>query len=279
MKILTSEAMARLDRRASVHFAVPSILLMENAAIAVVDALGERFPAAQEVAILCGPGNNGGDGLAILRHLVTRGYRAWAAHLTGGRVVQGDPRLQLDICRNFGLELFEVTSGEGLAEALERAREADCLVDALFGTGLGRPLEGLFAEAVRGINALGRPVVAVDLPSGLDASRGEIPGPHVVADLTVTFATLKLAHVFPPASEAAGEVAVADLGVPGSLVEESAGSLYLLEPQDVAAAFPPRRPDAHKGSHGHALLVAGGPGRAGAAVRGKRWGSRIAAMV
>lgn len=277
MRILTAEAMQGVDRRAIEELGVPSIVLMENAALGVVEALGESFPEAAAVAVFCGPGNNGGDGLAVGRHLAVRGYRPWLFLATGGKELKGDAGLQLEICRRMQLPIEELGEDDDLAAVLARAREADLVVDSLFGTGLGRPLEGWYAELVRGLNRLPVPRLAVDLPSGLSGSRSEVFGPSIQADLTVTFAALKVAHVFPPAAEAVGEVVVADLGIPPELVAAAPGGLSLLEAEDAATLFPTRRPDTHKGTYGHALVVAGGPGRAGAAVLAARGAVRSGA--
>jgi ADP-dependent NAD(P)H-hydrate dehydratase / NAD(P)H-hydrate epimerase len=214
MKILTAAAMRAVDRRAIEEIGIPSLVLMENAALGVVEAIARHYPRVQSVAIFCGPGNNGGDGLAVARHLAQRGYEPRLFLAAGGRALAGDAALQLEVCRR---SRIEVTALDGAAEvdaALAEARGCDLVIDALFGTGLTRPLEGLHAELVAGLNALPLPCLAIDLPSGLDASRAEPIGPHVEADLTVTFASPKIAHVFPPAAGAVGELAVADLGIP-----------------------------------------------------------------
>lgn len=266
MKVLTAAAMREVDDRATGELGVPAAVLMENAALGVIEALADRFAGARRVAVFCGPGSNGGDGLAVARHLLVRGWRprVWLVH--GGREVGGEAARQLAICRALPLEVEEVADEEGLRAALAAARGSELVVDALFGTGLARPLSGLFAAAVEGLCALGAPVLAVDLPSGLDASTHLPPGPHVAADLTVTFAALKVAHVLPPAALACGEVAVADLGVPSSLVEEADGDLELLAGEELAGLLAPRPAAAHKGDFGHLLIVAGSPGKAGAAI-------------
>ena len=277
MKVLTAAAMRELDERATGELGVPAAVLMENAALGVIEALADRFAGARRVAVFCGPGNNGGDGLAVARHLLVRGWRpqVWLVH--GGRSVGEEAARQLAICRALPLEVEEVGDEEGLRAALAAARGSDLVVDALFGTGLARPLSGLFAAAVEGLCALGAPVLAVDLPSGLDASTHLPPGPHVVADLTVTFAALKVAHVLPPAALACGEVAVADLGVPSSLVEEADGDLELMAAEELIGLLPLRPAAAHKGDFGHLLVVAGSPGKAGAAILAGRAAVRAGA--
>jgi len=276
MRILTAEAMREVDRSAIEGLGIPSLVLMENAALGVVDALGGAsgpIGAAESAAIFCGPGNNGGDGLAIARHLSVRGWEVAVFLATGGKDLSGDAGVQLGICRKMGLSISEITAEDDAWEALAAAVDLDLIIDALFGTGLARPLSGLFQLLVEGINDLPRPCVAVDLPSGLNGSRADPFGPHIWADLTVTFAAPKIAHVLAPAAEAAGELVVADLGIPPRLVdevEEEGGRLELLVEDEIAGWLSPRQRDAHKGTFGHALLVAGSPGKAGAAILAAR---------
>jgi NAD(P)H-hydrate epimerase len=276
MRILTAAAMREVDRAAIESLGIPGLVLMENAALGVVDAIGEAsgaIGAAESAAVFCGPGNNGGDGCAVARHLAVRGWAVKLFLVTGGRDLAGDAGTELAICRRMDLEIAEVTSEEEAREALVEAADFDLAIDALFGTGLARPLTGLFATLVEGMNELPVPRVAVDLPSGLDASRAEPIGPHVRADLTVTFAAPKVAHILPPAADAAGELVVTDLGIPPRLIEEVAeegGRLDLLVGEELAGWLPPRDASGHKGDYGHALLVAGSPGKAGAAILAAR---------
>ena len=270
MRILTADEMAQVDRRAIEEIGVPSLVLMENAAIGVADALAERYPDAQSAAVFCGPGNNGGDGLAIARHLDARGYRCRVILVTRGGRPKGDAGIQLEILEKLGHTVESLGPDDDVDALLAACADLDLLVDALFGTGLSRPLEGHFADLVRGLERLPSPIVAVDIPSGLDGSRGETIGPHVEADLTVTFAAPKLAHVFAPAAEAVGELVVADLGVPDFLVEEAPGHLHLLTDEALAACLTRRAAESHKGTYGHVLIVAGGPGGAGALVLAAR---------
>lgn len=278
MRILSSEAMAAVDRHAIEEIGIPGLVLMENAAIGVADAIGRSFPDASRAAIFCGPGNNGGDGLAVGRHLSVRGYRVELFLVLEGRELSGDAARQEAICRRLGLEPTVVEGRDGRdgrmgsRTAVARAARSDLIVDALFGTGLGRPLEGTYAELVEALGRLPVPKVAVDLPSGLSGSRTDLFGPHLPADLTVTFAAPKPAQVFPPAAGAVGELVVVDLGVPVDLLERPADEppLHLVTAEDAAALVIPRSADSHKGDHGHLLVVAGSRGKAGAAVLAAR---------
>jgi len=280
MRILSAEAMREVDRAAIEDLGIPSLVLMENAAIGVVEALGRAFGEAESAAVFCGPGNNGGDGLAVARHLAVRGWEVRVFLVTGGRELSGDAAAQLGICRKAEVPILEVSADNGLGPALEAAAECDVVVDALFGTGLARPLEGLFARVVEALNSLPLPRVAVDLPSGLSGSQARPFGVHVRADLTVTFAAPKVAHVFPPAADAVGEMVVTDLGIPPRLVEEvedESGDLHLLMSEELAELLPEREAGSHKGDYGHALIAAGSTGKAGAAILAARAAVRAGA--
>ncbi|MEM8996863.1 MAG: NAD(P)H-hydrate dehydratase, partial [Acidobacteriota bacterium] len=268
MRVLTSAEMAAVDRRAIDELGIPGAVLMEHAALGCVDAIGERFPRATRVAIYCGPGNNGGDGYAMARLLDARGYGVDVFRV--GKRPGGDALLQLEILERSGFDVAPITDGATLGGALARGAAADLVVDALFGAGLGRPLEGQLAALVRGLGNLATPVLAVDLPSGLDASRAAPIGPFARADVTVTFAAPKVAHVLAPACDAMGEVVLVDLGIPAELVAGAPGRWHLITREDAAALVLDGDPAAHKGSFGHTLLIAGSRGMAGAAILAAR---------
>lgn len=270
MRVLTAETMAAFDRRATEELGVPSLVLMENAALAVVDALVENYPAAASATVFCGPGNNGGDGLAAARHLAVRGLRVEVVLVPGTSRPSPDALAQLAIVRRMGVAIHEVLPDQPVEDLVARAGASDVVIDALYGTGLRRALEGQAADLVQSLNRLDRPRLAVDLPSGLHGSHASVPGPHVEADLTVTFAALKIAHVLWPAAGACGRVAVADLGVRVDLAAGEVGDLHLVVAEELASALPPRRRASHKGDYGHVLLVAGSTAKGGAAALATR---------
>lgn len=280
MRVLSAEAMREVDRCAIEEVGVPSLVLMENAALGIVEVIAELGEEVESVVIFSGPGNNGGDGLAVARHLDARGYDVEVFLVSLGKDLSGDPAVQHDICKAQGISLVEIEDEEDLQDALGLAREADLIVDALFGTGLGRPLEGFVADVVDGLNDLPVPVLAVDLPSGLNGTRANVLGPHVEADLTVTLAALKPATILPPAADAVGDLWVADLGIPPRLlndVPEEDGRLELLTADELSELLSERDPQAHKGSFGHVVVVAGSPGKSGAVVLALRGAVRSGA--
>jgi NAD(P)H-hydrate epimerase len=257
MKILTADEMRNIDRRATERFGVPSIVLMENAAIAVVDAIFAHYPNSERVAIVCGIGQNGGDGFAVARHLENRGVVPVIV-IAGDRAkIAGDSLTNLLICERLGIPIYD---------DLAHAADADLLVDAVFGTGLNRAPSGVYADVIRDIAELRIPVLAVDLPSGANASSGEPFEPCIQGGVTVTFAAPKLCHIFEPAALYCGEVIVADISIPDIAVEEEAVALALITPKSIQPHIAPRLAATHKGTYGHVAIIAGSPGRSGAAV-------------
>lgn len=270
VKIVNATEMRNIDRRATERFGIPAIVLMENAAIAVLDALFSHYPECERVAIFCGIGQNGGDGFAIARHLENRGVVPIVIVVGDTAAITGDARTNFEICERLSIPLFAIGSAEDVDTVLAHAAEADVLVDAIFGTGLNRAPEGIQAEVIRGIAELRIPVIAVDLPSGANASSGQPFEPCVQAEVTVAFAAPKLCHIFEPAALYCGEVIVADISIPDVAIEQEPVTLALTTPDDVLPLIAPRLSDTHKGSYGHAAIFAGSPGRSGAAVMAAR---------
>lgn len=260
--VLTADEMRAADRRTIEQVGLPGVVLMENAGAAVARAIRERHPSVRRIAILCGKGNNGGDGFVAARRLIARDPEV----LLLGAIddVGGDAAVHLRAYLGRGGRVREVLSAGDWARARAAALEADLVVDALLGTGLREAPRGLMARVIRDMERRRGPVVAVDLPSGVASDGGRVPGPAVRADLTVTFAALKCGHVLPPACELCGEVAVADIGIPASLVESA--RLSLTEAKDAGSAWGRRERGAHKGRFGHVLAVAGSRGKSGAAI-------------
>ncbi len=268
MRVLDTAQMRDADRRTIDEIGIPSIVLMENAGRAAAGAVEARFAPQdrRRVAVLCGRGSNGGDGLVVARVLAERGAAAVVVLLGRGEDVRGDARTNLDVARRLGLRVAEAPDAAAWQACRPDVAAADLVVDALVGTGLRAPLEGLPAAVVSDLNAARRPVVAVDLPSGLSADSGACIGVSVEARVTVTLAAPKIPLVVSPAAERAGEMVVADIGIPARVVDELAGPrVELLTRDALRARLPVRARDAHKGDCGRIVVVAGSPGKTGAA--------------
>jgi NAD(P)H-hydrate epimerase len=245
MKIVTAEQMRNIDRRATDRFAVPSIILMENAAAAVVDAIFDHYAGAERIALFCGTGQNGGDGFAVARHLENRGVVPLVFVVGDRSRCSGDAATNLTICERLSLPMYDIRDTDSLEDAIVHAGDADLVVDAIFGTGLNRAAEGFHAETIRAINELGLPIVAIDVPSGMDASSPEVLDPAIRAALTVTFAAPKICHVFEPAAVHCGEIVVADISIPNVAIDDENVTLSLTTPAVVRPHLSPRLAMAH----------------------------------
>jgi NAD(P)H-hydrate epimerase len=267
MEILTAEEMRIADARADSEHGISSRTLMDNAGRELAGAIrreaGEGAPGP--ILILCGKGNNGGDGITAARHLAAAGIRARVALLAEASSLRREAAWALTAARSAGVEIEEVAT-DAQWEALRRVLpEQEIIVDALLGTGTTGPARGRILDAIRALNASGSRVISVDIPSGLSGSSAEPAGPCVEASLTLALAALKIPHAFPPASRFAGRVEVLDIGIPMAAIEAAGSGLRWTGAREAALLIRPREPDSHKGNYGHVLILAGSCGRSGAA--------------
>ena len=268
MRVLNTAQMREADRRTIEDIGIPPLVLMENAGRQVVAAMEAMHSdlADRQVAVLCGRGNNGGDGFVVARTLLQRGVDVSVFLI--GRVadVRGDARTNLEILGRLGLTVVEVADSQ--AWELHFSEESDCtlIVDAVFGTGLNAPVSGSIESVITDVNASGIPVVAVDVPSGLSADSADPIGVSIEAGLTVTLAAPKLPLVLPPAEARAGDIVIADIGIPSEVLDALEGPrVELLTRGSMRELVSPRAHDSHKGDYGRVLIVAGSRGKTGAA--------------
>src|SRR5688500_11099891 len=268
MRVLNTAQMREADRRAIHDIGIPSVVLMENAgrqAVAAMEAAFEDLTASR-VAVLCGRGNNGGDGFVVARTLIQRGVETSVFLLGSVSDVQGDARTNLEVLGRIGLAIVEITSPQHWELHFSEISECDVIVDAMLGTGFHGALTGLLQTVVADVNALGVPVVAIDVPTGLSADSADMEGDAVEASMTVTLAAPKIPLVFPPADSHAGDLVIADIGIPHPVIDELDGPyLELLTGERMRELVPARAADSHKGDFGRVLIVAGSLGRTGAA--------------
>jgi hydroxyethylthiazole kinase-like uncharacterized protein yjeF len=251
LPLYTRDEMRAVDRAASERYGIPSLSLMESAGARATDFLLQRYRDLRKVVIVGGEGQNGGDGWVVARHLHARGVRAQCVLVGSADKVRGDARTNLEALAKLGIDVSTSLELKG----------ATLIVDALFGTGLARALSGAQAEVVQRINDSGVVVCALDLPSGIDADSGQVLGSAIRADTTVTFAGCKRGLFQFPGVEHAGVLHVASIGAP---VPDS--DVAVIEARDVATYLPRLSRDAHKGSRGHVLVIAGSRGKTGAAL-------------
>jgi NAD(P)H-hydrate epimerase len=268
MRVLNAAQMREAERITIDEIGIRSLILMECAGRQVVSTLQQRVEdlAESRIGVLCGPGNNGGDGFVVARTLLQAGHDVEVFLVGRAAEVDGDARVNLDILGRLGHTVVEIGNEQEWELHSSDVSDCDVLVDALFGTGLSRPLTGLFETVVHDVNAMGLAVVAIDLPSGLSGSTADVIGPAIEADLTVTFAAPKLPHVLPPAEAHCGEVVTVEIGIPAEVVEALGGPrIDVITRESVASSLEPRDADTHKGDYGRVLVVAGSLGKTGAA--------------
>ncbi|MGE0611461.1 MAG: NAD(P)H-hydrate dehydratase [Hyphomicrobiales bacterium] len=265
LELLTTAEMGEADRL-TIAAGVPGLRLMEAAGEAVAREVASRYPRADMVCVLCGPGNNGGDGFVAARLLKERGYRVRLALLGRRDALKGD-----------AAEMAARWTGEVESCSPRSVTGADVIVDALFGAGLARAIEGAAAKVIAAVNASALPVIAVDVPSGVDGTTGEARGLAVKAAATVTFFRRKPGHLLMPGRALCGEVSVADIGIGAGVLDSIASRTFANGPELWLAHYPWPGMASHKYSRGHAVVISGGPEATGAARLGARAALRIGA--
>ena len=277
MKALTAEQMREADRLTTERYGIPSLQLMENAGAAITEFLREKFDGLERrnIVVLCGKGNNGGDGLVVARRLKESGCAPEVFLFANPGAVEGDAAVNLKRWQQGLGELHVVTSPSEWESARAALASTDLIVDALLGTGLRGPVEGLLSSVIQDINAArakrnssGRKfVVAVDMPSGLASDSQDFAGPVVTSDFTVTLTAPKVGQLVLPSSSNCGALVVRNIGTPPELLESDPHlKIHWIEAGEFRALPLERDPSSNKGTYGHALIVAGSLGKSGAAV-------------
>jgi NAD(P)H-hydrate epimerase len=268
MKVATAEQMQDLDRKAIGTFGIPGIVLMENAGRGAADILCSIFPDIhrKQIAIVAGKGNNGGDGFVMGRHLLNRGLSVKVFLLSHPETLQGDGKTNFEIFSRMQGEVLFSPGSDHFEKLKKDLENADILVDAIFGTGLNSEVKGFFRDVIEHLNKLQKPILAVDIPSGLNANTGKPLGTAIRAFLTVTFGLPKVGHLIAPGPDYTGALRIVDIGIPGNLVEGEKIQTHLLEEHDIRDWLSlARERNTHKGDYGHLLVLAGSVGKTGAA--------------
>jgi NAD(P)H-hydrate epimerase len=255
MYAVTAQQMRDIENNAVKDFGMPSLILMENAAVRTALHILRLSKPTDSIAVVCGPGNNGGDGFAIARQLFAQGRNVRVVCAENPSRIKGDALVNFEICERLSVPFVP---------ALDAT--TDMVVDALFGTGLTRPAEGVYAEAIRAMNKYGKKIISVDIPSGFCADTGKALGETVRAHGTVTFGFPKRGLFLYPCAGSAGELWVEGISIPEVWDDAYGPWLKILNEDDVRNLMPVRKPTANKGSHGRVCVVAGSPGMPGAAV-------------
>jgi NAD(P)H-hydrate epimerase len=278
MKIVTAAQMQTLDRRTISEARIPGLALMERAGAGVVEQLERHFPPlkGKRITIICGKGNNAGDGFVVARLLAQKRVIIQVVTLAKPADLSRDARVMHN-------RLVRIAKKNVLRTADDPNRmhdvlsSSDLIVDAILGTGLSSAVSGLYEGVIQTLNTAGRPVVSVDIPSGLHADTGSALGTTVRADLTVTFGLPKIGLYIGQGIDHAGIVHVADIGIPAAMVDQVESRILLLTRDDAQAVVPPRKPSSHKGTYGHAGIIAGSIGKTGAAAMAAKAALRVGA--
>lgn len=267
MRIVTADEMKALDRAAIEDYGISGLVLMENAGRQVVDLIRRVTGGVRGkvVTIFIGKGNNGGDGLVIARHLLNMGAEVKVLSIVNLSEISGDAAVNLEIWRKMDQKVYSVHQGDGTNIVKLALMNTDLIVDAIYGNGFHGKVSEKVGRVIEVLNNSGKPIVAVDVPSGLEAGTGRVNGPCIRAHYTVTFGLPKLGLFLEPGADHAGEITVADISLPGVLVEKVAPQRHLITAECVKEWLPPRPAPSHKGNFGRVLVIAGSRGMTGAA--------------
>ena len=279
MDIVTASEIQAMDQATIQEFGIPGRVLMENAGRGAVRSFLEVFGdlSGRRVGVAAGRGNNGGDGFVMARYLAQQGLDVTVFLLADRQMVGGDAAANLALLDLLGVPVVEVPAADAFEGRQDLFQQQHVWIDAIFGTGLNAAVRGLHGQVIDFINASGRPVFAVDIPSGLSADTGQVLGRAVRAEATATFAFAKVGHLLYPGAALTGRLFVVDIGIPPRIARRIGPAQRLLTAAEVRDTLVPRPADAHKGTCGHLLVIAGGTGKTGAAVMSAKAAMRAGA--
>ncbi|MBF0101136.1 MAG: NAD(P)H-hydrate dehydratase [Desulfobacterales bacterium] len=268
MYLVTAEEMQEMDRLTITSFGLPGRILMENAGRGVTQSILTNFPNCHEkkIGIIAGSGNNGGDGFVVARYLAQKGIQTSVFLLASSEKLKGDAAENYKLLSVLQIPVYEILTIDSWETLTTSVLEQDIWVDALLGTGLKSDVKGFLRDVIQQINQLNKPVIAVDLPSGIDTNSGQPLGEAMKAYATVTFAFPKIGHVIYPGVDYTGKLEVVDIGIPTYISEEVSPRQFLLTPDEIQHNLHDRPGDIHKGKTGHVFVLAGSYGKTGAAV-------------
>ncbi|MGQ9617891.1 MAG: NAD(P)H-hydrate dehydratase [Candidatus Aminicenantia bacterium] len=270
MKILNSSQMREIDNKAINEIGIPGVVLMENAGRSAYEEIVKRFPdfKKKRMSILCGKGNNGGDGFVIARHLINHGANPDIYLFGNDSEVKGDARINLSILLKMKVKINKIVEEKDWEIHKEKIRDSEIIIDAIFGTGFQGGLGPFWEKVFSDIETFRGYKIAIDIPSGLSSDSYFSKDTSFKADLTIAMASPKIPHIFPPASERVGEVVVADIGIPEFLFENPNYFLELVTKEMISNSkiFKRRRRDSHKGDYGHVVVIGGSIGKTGASI-------------
>ena len=267
MILVTANEMQQMDRRTIESFGIPGRVLMENAGRGATRFFFEQFSDLKNkrIGVIAGPGNNGGDGFVIARYLAQSGVAVQVYLLAASNRVRGDAAANLNLLKPLKIQVIEIPDEKSFSVHQSDLANLDIWIDAILGTGLKSDVKGYFQSVIRFINALNKPVFAVDIPSGLNSDTGQPCGTCIRANATATFGFAKTGHMTYPGAGYTGALEIVDIGIPPYIVADVGPKQFLLTADLIKSYLTPRTEGAHKGTTGHLLVIAGSPGKTGAA--------------
>jgi ADP-dependent NAD(P)H-hydrate dehydratase / NAD(P)H-hydrate epimerase len=267
MLIVTASEMAQMDRRTIEEIGIPGIVLMENAARGAAAFYREIIPdlLKRRIVIVAGSGNNGGDGFVLARLFHEQGAAVTVVCLRPPEKIAGDALTNFKILGKLSVQIIIWDENKSFGSQFVHITESGVIIDAILGTGLSSEVRGLYRDVIEAINALGVPVLAVDVPSGLDASTGKILGTAIRAKATATFGLAKIGQLVEPGEEYVGQLKIVEIGIPSTVVKSCNIGRWWLDEEHLSGSLAPREPGVHKGRAGHVAVLSGSMGKTGAA--------------
>jgi hydroxyethylthiazole kinase-like uncharacterized protein yjeF len=268
LKLANSQEMREIDYQAINDFGIPSLVLMENAGIRTVEVIKELLPEGKgkKVIVLAGKGNNGGDGLVIARHLINSGIKVETFLMAFPEEISPDSLTNYRILERISTDIYQLQEEKDLEQLMLSLLSADLVVDAIYGNGFHGRMNDFESRVARMVNCRNLPVVAVDVPSGIEADTGKVNGEAIKATHTVSFALPKVGLVLEPGRDFTGILKVVDISIPEVLLKDKKLKKNLIEEEMIKPLIKPRLAESHKGSYGHVLVIGGSPGLTGAVI-------------
>ncbi len=266
MKLALSDEMNKIDEYIMNDIGIPGAVLMENAGGIVAQQICDDFDNLKNVLIISGVGNNGGDGFVIARRLHEKGVNVKVIVVGQPKEMQSDAQLYFQIIKTLGLPIYNINDAGAVSQLEKIIPVQDVVVDALFGTGLSKPIEGFYAMIVEVVNRLSKYIFAVDVPSGVDSNSGQILGVAIKANKTISFIYPKIGNIMYPAADCCGELLVKSIGVGTDFIPTETMKYNVITDDLARKLIPPRPKDSHKGTYGTACVIAGSSGMTGAAI-------------
>ncbi|MCP4163053.1 MAG: NAD(P)H-hydrate dehydratase [Deltaproteobacteria bacterium] len=279
MKLVIAEEMQKMDKETIKSYGIPGVVLMEIAGLGATLFLLDEIKDIKnrKVSVVAGRGNNGGDGFVIARYLINRGVEVKVFLLSEKDKVQGDAKFNLDLLSPLKISVTEILSTDDLNKNKGSILHSDIIVDAIFGTGLNADVRGHFKDVINFINSLEKKVLAVDIPSGLNADTGKICGVCVRADFTATFGLAKTGHFIYPGKELTGKLKIIEIGIPNFIIDKVNPGNRLIKEKRIKIILKQRDKESHKGTTGHTLVIGGSNGKSGAVIMTSKAAARSGA--